>query len=403
MWIMNLIHMRFCTKGEPETMMFFKEKNEPAASLGFGMMRLPHRADGIIDQEEVNRMVDFYMATPGEHHFDTAFMYDGGASEAAFRMAVADRYPRSSYTLTTKLVAWMACEDEESAKAEFETSLERTGAGYFDEYLMHAVRLDNYQKYEEYHLWDYAQNLKQEGKIRHYGMSFHATPELLDVLLTQHPGMDTVQLQINYADWDSVEVQARRNYETARKHGVSITAMSPARGGALVHPPKAIREVLDMGSAPEPYVKWALRFAASLKGVSRVLTGVSSEAELRENVMLMQDRTVLEEMDQTIVLRAIETLKSMEHIPCTMCHACDASCPQKVAIPEIFSAMNEVLLFEARKSAQGLYGRVTDGKGKGKASLCIDCKRCEPMCPENIPITTWLQQAAQIFETDRAL
>ena len=377
---------------------FFRKPEEAAASMGLGLMRLPKRADGAIDQEEVNRMVDCYMAAPGPHHFDTAFMYDGGASEAAFKIAVADRYPRSSYTLTTKLVAWMACDSEDSAKAEFQTSLDRTGAGYFDFYLMHAVRLDNYKKYDEYHLWDFAERLKREGKIRNYGMSYHATPELLDELLTAHPGITNVQLQINYADWNSVEVRARENYETARRHGVAITVMSPARGGALASPPEAVRAALSDEGAGTPYIQWALRFAASLRGVDCVLTGASSEEELRQNLTLTQNRKCLDAREQAAILRAMEAFSNLPHVPCDMCHRCDGNCPQNIAIPEIFSALNEVLVFGAEESANGLYHRVTAGKGKGKALLCLGCGACLSACPLKIDIPNWLRQAAEIFD-----
>ncbi|MBR1684028.1 MAG: aldo/keto reductase [Clostridia bacterium] len=380
----------------------FRNPDESPAYLGFGMMRLPKLADGSIDQAEVNRMVDLYMSTPGPHHFDTAFMYDGGQSEAAFKAAVADRYPRASYTLTTKLVAWMACRDEASAKAEFQTSLERTGAGYFDAYLMHAVRLDNYQTYDAYHLWDYMEALKASGKIRQYGMSYHATPELLDRLLTTHPGIGSVQLQINYADWNSPEVRAKENYETSLKHGVPITVMSPARGGALALPPESIRAILDTSDTKIPYMQWALRFAASLQGVACVLTGASSAKELQENLALAQEPRCLSKADQDTLVRAIQAFADLPHVPCDMCHRCDASCPQHIAIPEIFSALNEVLLFGAQESAKGLYKRVTEGKGKGKAHLCTSCGACLPACPLRIPIPEYLKSASESFDLPSA-
>ena len=180
--------------------------------LGFGLMRLPKNEDGSIDIPQVMQMADHFLEAGGTY-FDTAYVYDNGKSEEAFKAAVASRYPRDRYTLATKLNAWLQCHDEASAKAQFYTSLERTGAGYFDFYLLHALQRNNYMKYDEYHIWDYVKELKSKGLVKKWGFSFHADPALLEELLTLHPDVDFVQLQVNYADWENPGVASRRNME----------------------------------------------------------------------------------------------------------------------------------------------------------------------------------------------
>ena len=211
--------------------------------LGFGLMRLPKNPDGTIDIPQVCEMADRFLAAGGTY-FDTAYVYDNGLSEAAFKAAVADRHPRESYTLCTKLNAFMQCHDEQSAKQQFYTSLERTGAGYFDFYLLHALQRNNVQKYNNYRLWDFVAEQKAKGLIRHYGFSFHADPELLEQLLQEHPEVEFVQLQINYADWENPGVASRRNYEICQKYGKPVVVMEPVKGGILADPIPQVREIL---------------------------------------------------------------------------------------------------------------------------------------------------------------
>lgn len=215
---------------------------EATPKLGFGLMRLPKTKDGKIDLEQTKQMVDRFMAA-GLTYFDTAYVYDDGDSERAAKAALVDRYPRESFTLATKLCAWMGAHDEKSAKQQFYTSLERTGAGYFDYYLLHALQAGNYKTYDKYHIWDFVKEQKEKGLIKHWGFSFHATPDILDQLLTDHPDAEFVQLQLNYADWENPDVTARENYEVARKHGKSIVVMEPVKGGALANPPTKVQEI----------------------------------------------------------------------------------------------------------------------------------------------------------------
>ena len=212
--------------------------------LGFGLIRLPKLEDGkSIDVPQVCRMVDAFMAAGGTY-FDTAYVYDGGGSEKAIKEALIDRYPRSAYTLATKVNAWLNCKDEQAAKQQIITSLERTGAGYFDYYLIHAIQPQNYNVYDDFHLWDYVREQKARGLVKHWGFSFHADPPLLEHLLTIHPDVDFVQLQINYADWENPGVASRECYEIARKHGKPIVVMEPVKGGALAKPIPEVEKVV---------------------------------------------------------------------------------------------------------------------------------------------------------------
>lgn len=364
--------------------------------LGFGLMRLPKMPGqpAEIDVEEVKKMVDAFLKA-GLTYFDTAYVYDGGKSEEAARAALVDRYPRERFTLATKLNAG-AAKDEASAKQQFYTSLERTGAGYFDYYLLHALQLSNAALYEKYHLWDYVRELKAKGLVKHWGFSFHATPELLDELLTKYPDADFVQLQINYADWENPSVCSRANYEVARKHGKSIVIMEPVKGGTLANPPENVKAVLQAADSEHSAASWAIRFAASLDGVITVLSGMSTMEQMQDNISYMKDFQPLGEPELQVIAKAQEALHAIKTIPCTACHYCTAGCPKQIAIPDIFAARNKLTLYGSKADALREYGwAVEDG---GKASDCIACGQCERACPQHIGIIKQLQECAGVFE-----
>lgn len=360
--------------------------------LGFGLMRLPKK--GLhTDIEQVKHMVDLFMEA-GFTYFDTAYVYMG--SEAAAKKALVDRYPRDSYTLATKLNALMLAPNEQAAKKQFYTSLERTGAGYFDYYLLHAMMEGTYKKYEKYHLWDFVEEQKANGLIKHIGFSFHAGPKLLDQLLREHPEVDFVQLQINYADWENPSVAARANYEVARKHGKSIVVMEPVKGGNLANPPAAVRKLFDSCHPDMSYASWAIRFVASLDGIITVLSGMSNTEQMEDNLSYMKNFQPLNEEEQKIIQEVQRILGKSATIPCTACHYCTEGCPKKIPIPEIFSAMNKQLGNGQMAEAVSDYQNVTSLGGK--ASECIDCKQCERVCPQHLEITDYLKQCADALE-----
>ena len=364
--------------------------------LGFGLMRLPKNPDGSIDVETTKVMVDKFIEAGGTY-FDTAWVYDNGESEAAAREALVKRYPRERYTLATKLNAMAAPDhDEASAKQEFYTSLERTQAGYFDYYLLHAIMEDNYHLYDEYHIWDFAKELKEKGLVKHWGFSFHATPELLDELLTKHSDVDFIQLQINYADWENPSVQSRACWEVARKHGVSVTVMEPIKGGTLANPPKPVLDVFKAADPDASAASWAIRYVASLDGIITVLSGMSNVEQMEDNVSYMKDFRPMDEHDLAVIARAQAALKSIPQIPCTACHYCTEGCPMQIPIPEIFAAMNRKLVWGREDEAKRRYANET--KGKGKASDCIQCGQCEGACPQQLKVIDLLRDCAGALE-----
>ncbi len=363
--------------------------------LGFGLMRLPKLADSSIDIEQTKQMVDLFMGAGGTY-FDTAFVYDNGESEAVTKKALVDRYPRDSYTLCTKINAWQQCHDEESAKQQFYTSLERTGAGYFDYYLLHALMESNYRKYDEYHLWDFVKEQKEKGLIRHFGFSFHSGHELLDKLLTEHPEVEFVQLQINYADWEDPEIEARANYEVARKHGKAVVVMEPVKGGALADPIPEVKKIFKEAAPDLSCASWAVRYAASLDGMITVLSGMSDLAQMKDNLSYMRDFRPLDADEQAVIEKAVAAMKAVPSIACTACHYCTNDCPMQIPIPEIFKARNEQLIYNQISKGRQQYAEAV--KDKGKASDCIRCMQCEGACPQQLSITDLLDEIASVME-----
>lgn len=370
---------------------------ESTPKLGFGFMRLPKREDGSIDIDETKEMVDRFMAA-GLTYFDTAFVYDKGESEKALKAALIDRYPRESFTVATKLCAWQQADDEAAAKQQFYTSLERTGAGYFDYYLLHALQAGNYTKYDEYGIWDFVRELKEKGLVRHMGFSFHAGPELLDELLDAHPDIDFVQLQLNYADWENPDVTARANYEVARAHNVPIVVMEPIKGGALADPIPQVAQILHDANPDVSLASWAIRFAASLDGIITVLSGMSNLAQMDDNLSYMRDFKPLTDAEQQTIRRAQEALDAVESIPCTACHYCTAGCPMQIPIPEIFAARNRQLVWNQIERGRKEYDKAVSADGAGRASACIACGQCEAACPQQIKVIDWLRDCADALE-----
>ena len=369
---------------------------EKTPKLGFGLMRLPKTADGGIDIPQTCEMVDLFLAG-GQTYFDTAYVYDAGGSEIAARKALVERHPREAFTLATKLnVKANGCTGEASAKQQLATSLERTGAGYFDYYLLHAVGEGNIGLYDAWGIWDFVKEAKTKGLIRHWGFSFHGSTGLLDRLLTEHPDAEFVQLQINYADWENRNVNSRINYETARRHGKSIVVMEPVKGGMLANPPAPVAEVLRAANPAASMASWAIRYVASLDGMLTVLSGMSNVAQMRDNLSFMANFQPLSAQEQAAVARAQEALAAVASIPCTACHYCTEGCPMQIPIPEIFSARNQEMIWAQSERAKRMYQHAV--RDRGQASQCIACGQCEGVCPQHIDIIDQLKTCAERYE-----
>lgn len=364
---------------------------EYTPKLGFGLMRLPKKGLGI-DVEQTKQMVDLFLAA-GFTYFDTAYVYLG--SEDAIRKALVERYPRESYTLATKLNAFILAPTEKAAKKQFTTSLKRTGAGYFDYYLLHALMENNHSKYERFHLWDFVSEQKAKGLVKNLGFSFHAGPKLLDELLTAHPEVDFVQLQINYADWENPSVTSRANYEVARKHNKGIVVMEPVKGGRLASPPAEVQRVFRETNPDASFASWAIRFVASLDGIVTVLSGMSNVAQMEDNISYMKDFRPLNPEEQETIRRAQEILGRTNSIPCTACRYCTKGCPRQIPIPDIFAARNKQLLWGQLEQGKQEYETL---RAKGNvADSCIACGQCEDACPQKIEIIQQLRECAENF------
>lgn len=264
---------------------------EQIKKLGFGLMRLPKKGEEI-DVEQVKVMVDKFLAA-GFTYFDTAWAYAG--SEDAIRQALVERYPREKFQLATKNAAWINCKTREEAIAQFDLSLKRTGAGYFDFYLLHNLGESRTKFFDDFDMWSFVQEKKAEGLIKHVGFSFHSTPEELEEILTKHPEMEFVQLQINYGDWENPAIQSRACYEVARKHGKPVIIMEPVKGGMLANPPESVKQILQAAEPESSCASWAVRFAADLEGLIVVLSGMSNVEQMEDNLSYMKDFTGLTE------------------------------------------------------------------------------------------------------------
>lgn len=364
--------------------------------LGFGCMRLPltdPNDQTSIDLDQFKAMVDTFMEAGGTY-FDTAYVYHEGTSEIAVREALVKRYPRDSFTIATKCLAW-AQPDAESAKACLDTSLERLGVDYVDFYLLHNVGGVRTKKFDEYGMWEWAQQKKDEGIIKHLGFSMHDGADALEALLTEHPNMDFVQLQVNYLDWEDPVVEARKCMEVAEKHGVPVVIMEPARGGRLANLPERGKQILKTAEPDLSEVSWAYRFCYFLPNVVSVLSGMSTLDQVKENVAEWKTAKPLSDADKKVVEQALEALRSVGMIDCTNCRYCAKDCPTGVKIPEIMSLMNLEKMTEDRAFVKGLY----DWQAKdGYASQCTQCGNCEEMCPQGINIIELLEEAADAYE-----
>lgn len=357
--------------------------------LGFGMMRLP-KTDNEVDQKRVRDMVDAYMAS-GMCYFDTAYMYCDNKSESIVKATLVDRYPRDAFWLTTKLPVWMM-ERKEDRDRIFSDQLQRTGAGYFDLYLLHSVEDGNYEKYLSFDCFSWAIEKKNEGLIRHFGFSYHGTPELLDKILTDHPEVEIVQIQLNYADWDNPMVQSRRLYEVLRKHNKPILVMEPVKGGSLATTTPDVEEKMRAVLPQASVASWALRFVGSLPDVVTILSGMSDEAQMADNVATLGSFRLLSEEEQAVIAYAQQAIAQSPAVPCTACRYCVEGCPQGIVIPEVFRALSALRLYGEKKQPHEFYQDLV--KASGKAADCLQCGQCEGVCPQHLPIIELLKEAS---------
>ena len=365
--------------------------------LGFGLMRLPRVKDtktDEIDIEQTKQMVDAFLEA-GFTYFDTAWAYPG--SEDAIRQALVERYPREKFQLATKNAAWIGCKNKEDAIAQFETSLKRTGAGYIDFYLLHNLGESRTKVFDDFDLWNWGKELKAKGLIKHLGFSFHSTAEELEEILKAHPEAEFVQLQLNYADWESPSIQSRKIYEVARKYNKPIVVMEPVKGGLLANPPQQVQDVFKKADPNASFASWAIRYAASLKGVMVVLSGMSNIEQMKDNLSYMKGFKGLTPEQKQTVETARQEMAKIPLIPCTTCNYCAKVCPMDIVISGSFTAMNIYTLYKDLKTAKHQEGWLVGMHGKKKAGECVKCGACERVCPQHIKIREELEKIAKIL------
>jgi predicted aldo/keto reductase-like oxidoreductase len=365
-------------------------------NFGFGCMRLPMKGE-TVDYDEFIRMADAFV-NAGFNYFDTAHGYIGGQSETAIRDCVSKRYDRSQFLLTNKLTD-PYFQKEEDIRPFFEQQLAWCGVEYFDFYLMHAQDKNNYKKFTSCRAYETACELKKEGLIRHLGISFHDKADVLDMILTEHPEVEIVQIQFNYADYEDASVESRKVYEVCEKHGKPVIVMEPVKGGSLVNlPADADRIFRDLNGGSN--ASYAIRFAASFPNMAMVLSGMSNMEQMEDNLSVMKDFRPLDETEMQAVKNVCDIFRSLNLVPCTSCRYCieENECPKGIRIPDMFSSLNAYEAFH-NWNTNFYYESVITGDGHGKASECIQCGKCEKVCPQHLPIRELLKDVAKTFES----
>lgn len=361
-------------------------------NFGFGCMRLP-MVNGEVDIEEMNKMVDAFLEN-GFNYFDTAHGYLQGKSEKALKTSLADRYERSRFILTNKLTNFFFKKEEE-IRPFFEQQLKDCGVEYFDYYLMHAQGADNFRFFKNCKAYETAFALKAEGKIKHVGISFHDKADVLEQILTEYPQIEVVQIQFNYVDYDDPAVESRKCYEICRKYGKPVIVMESVKGGNLVNLPQSAKDIFNKLGENSP-ASYAIRFAAGFDGIGMVLSGMSSYEQMADNISYMKEFQPLNDNEMEAVRKVQEIFKGMNLIPCTACRYCEAGCPKKIAIPDLFAVMNTKQIYHDW-NADYYYNNVHTSQGR-KASDCVKCGKCEKACPQHLEIRRLLEDVAKEFE-----
>ena len=364
--------------------------------IGFGLMRLPEK-DGAIDIEQVSQMADAYMEA-GFNYFDTAYVYHGGNSEKVVKEAIVKRFPRESFTIATKLPAWFLHSFEDRDKV-FEEQLARCGVDYFDYYLLHSLEDgNNYDTYEKYDCFNWGIKKREEGRIRHFGFSFHGTPELLVQVLDKHPEIEFVQIQLNYADWDNKIVHSGELYEILRDRNIPMIIMEPAKGGKLANLDDECAEILKAIRPGKSVASWAFRYVGSLPGIATILSGMSTPEQMEDNINTFKDFEPLSEEELAAIDKVKEIMNRVELAGCTSCKYCVEGCPMGISIPDVISAVNTRRKFPGDMRPQFFYNGLVDRYSH--ASDCIACGQCEGVCPQHLPIIDLMKEAVEKFESE---
>lgn len=372
-------------------------KKMSGKKLGFGCMRLPlvnPDDPKSIDMELMCQMVDAFLER-GFTYFDTAYMYHLHQSEIALREALVKRHDRDTFTLATKLpISFL--KEREDVERIFAEQQEKCGVDWFDYYLLHNVNRGNYGLIEEFDCFPFAARMKAEGKVRQTGFSYHDSAALLDEILTAHPEVDFVQLQINYIDWESEGIQSRLCYEVCRKYGKEVIVMEPVKGGVLANVPDKARALMKDCNPDASPASWAVRYAAGLEGVIMVLSGMSDMEQLLDNTSYMKEFLPLNEAEKAVIESVREIINSAVAVACTGCQYCVEGCPKAIPIPKYFALYNQYQIFGEKSNSRGYYQNYAGSHGR--AEDCISCHKCENICPQHLSIADSMKAVAGVFD-----
>ena len=367
--------------------------------LGFGLMRLPRINDSYenIDKELFKKMIDEFILSGGTY-FDTAWVYHGGNSELAVKECLIDRYDRSKFTLADKMPMF-AVKEESDLEKYFNKQLEKTQAGYFDYYLLHALNKKTYDLSEQVHAFDFIKKKKEEGLIKHIGFSFHDSSLVLEEILKKHPEIEFVQLQINYLDWESPSVESKNCYNLCEKYNKEVVVMEPVKGGALFNIPSEAEELFTNYHKDLSKASWAIRYAASLKNVMMVLSGMSNFEQMKDNLSYMKDFKPLTKEEYSIIDQVVAKIKSVITVDCTGCRYCitEQHCPKDILIPDLFTVYNGAKNY-THPSPSKAYNELTKSSNHGSAGDCLKCGACEKHCPQHLDIRKYLSDIKLYFE-----
>ncbi|MCL2200965.1 MAG: aldo/keto reductase [Oscillospiraceae bacterium] len=372
----------------------------PIKKLGFGFMRLPTiagKGNADIDYELTNKMADKFLER-GFTYFDTAFMYHGGNSEIAIRKALTERHDRDKFQVTTKLPLWQEMTLDEM-REKTQTQFDRTGLDHFDLYFLHGIGPDKIEMMNKMKVWDYLRSLKESGKAKNIGFSYHGDTDTLNRVLGEHSEhLDIIQLPINYLDWEAL---GKGQHAAALAHDVGIIVMTPIKGGALANFTPEVAGVFKQANSSASVASWALRFALHLEGVVSVLSGMSDLDQVEDNINIADTTGPLSDDEMAVISKAMAEKEKIPTIPCTKCKYCLDCCPQNINTPAIIGLVNEYTLYRSFPSTKRSYEMVTEALFGGipaKSSQCTECGECERHCPHGIEIIKAHKEAAELFE-----
>ena len=358
--------------------------------LGFGFLRIPIRGQEP-DYESIHEMVDLFLAKGGKY-FDTCCTYLDGKSEKAIRECVANQYPRDQFLLANKLPGYY-CKSHKDCRRYFDEELNRCGVTFFDVYMLHWLNRSHYEIAQRYDEFRFLQEVKASGEAKRIGFSYHDSSALLDEILTEHPEVDVVQLQINYLDWNTAGIESRKCYEICQRHGKQVIVMEPVKGGTLASLPTEARSVLSALHPDWSPAIWALRFVQSLELVEVCLSGMNSMAQVEEN---MAPAPPLTEQELEALWQVRDMIEAKTAVPCTGCRYCEPHCPQGISIPDCFKLFNELYRNPAdRWKIQPVYDQMA--LERGSALDCLSCRTCVSHCPQHIEIPAYLQKVGAML------